>query len=72
VGSLAELQAAQQRLQAAGVEVIGPTDHHIIRSIYFFDPNGLRLELTVPTVDDVEMQRLATQAHADLAAWTER
>jgi catechol 2,3-dioxygenase-like lactoylglutathione lyase family enzyme len=72
VGSLAELQAAQQRLQAAGVEVIGPTDHQIIRSIYFFDPNGLRLELTVPTVDDTEMQRLATQAHADLAAWTAR
>ena len=72
VGSLAELQAAQQRLQAAGVEVIGPTDHHIIRSIYFFDPNGLRLELTVPTVDDAEMQRLATHAHADLSAWTAR
>ena len=72
VGSLAELQAAQQRLQAAGVEVIGPTDHHSIRSIYFFDPNGLRLELTVPTVDEAEMQRLATHAHADLAAWTAR
>ena len=72
VGSLTELHAAQQRLQAAGVEVIGPTDHHIIRSIYFFDPNGLRLELTVPTVDDAEMQRLATHAHADLTSWTTR
>jgi catechol 2,3-dioxygenase-like lactoylglutathione lyase family enzyme len=72
VGSLTELHTAQQRLQAAGVEVIGPTDHHIIRSIYFFDPNGLRLELTVPTVDDAEMQRLATHAHADLTSWTAR
>ena len=46
VGSLAELEAARQRLEAHGVEVIGVTDHHFIKSIYFFDPNGFRLELT--------------------------
>ena len=29
------------------IEVIGPTKHgDFITSIYFFDPNGLRLELT--------------------------
>jgi catechol 2,3-dioxygenase-like lactoylglutathione lyase family enzyme len=72
VASLDDLHAARQRLLGAGVEVIGPTDHHIIQSIYFFDPNGIRLELTVPTVPDAEMQRLATLAHADLAAWTKR
>lgn len=72
VGSEAELLAARDRLLAAGVEVLGPTDHHIIRSIYFFDPNGFRLELTVPTVPAQEMQRLATRAHADLAAWSAR
>jgi catechol 2,3-dioxygenase-like lactoylglutathione lyase family enzyme len=72
VESLDALHAARGRLLAAGIEVLGPTDHHIIQSIYFFDPNGLRLELTVPTVDDSEMQRLATLAHADLAAWNDR
>jgi catechol 2,3-dioxygenase-like lactoylglutathione lyase family enzyme len=72
VESLDALHAARQRLLAAGIEVLGPTDHHIIRSIYFFDPNGLRLELTVPTVPEAEMQRLATLAHADLAAWSAR
>jgi catechol 2,3-dioxygenase-like lactoylglutathione lyase family enzyme len=72
VGSLEALHAARQRLMQAGVEVLGPTDHHIIQSIYFFDPNGLRLELTVPTVPEAEMQRLATRAHADLLAWTAR
>jgi catechol 2,3-dioxygenase-like lactoylglutathione lyase family enzyme len=72
VDSLEALHAAQARLEAAGVEVLGPTDHHIIQSIYFFDPNGLRMELTVPTVPEAEMQRLAGQAHADLAAWTVR
>ena len=72
VDSLDALHAARERLLAAGVEVLGPTDHHIIQSIYFFDPNGLRLELTVPTVPEAEMQRLATLAHADLAAWSAR
>lgn len=66
------LLAAKQRLESAGVEVLGVTDHHIIESIYFFDPNGLRLELTTPTVSPGEMRELAKTAHAELRAWTER
>ena len=31
-----------------GVEVLGPVDHKIIYSIYFHDPNGIRLEITSP------------------------
>lgn len=45
VGSVEVLEATQARLQAAGIEVLGPTDHTIFKSIYFFDPNGHRLEL---------------------------
>jgi glyoxylase I family protein len=37
----------EQRLRAHGVDLVGPTEHEgIWRSIYFFDPNGIRLELT--------------------------
>ena len=36
-------------LVANGIEVLGPVDHKIIYSIYFHDPNGIRLELTTPT-----------------------
>lgn len=49
VGSLDELLAAKARLQAEGIDVIGPTEHTIFKSIYFFDPNGHRLELAVDT-----------------------
>jgi len=49
VDSVAELEATQARLQAKGVDVIGPTDHTIFKSIYFFDPNGHRLELACDT-----------------------
>jgi len=45
VDSVDTLVAMKARLEAAGIEVIGPTDHTIFRSIYFFDPNGHRLEL---------------------------
>lgn len=70
VDSMAELQQAKARLEAAGVEVLGPTEHHIIQSIYFFDPNGIRLELTTPTVDVAEMNRLAQKAHQEVRDWT--
>ncbi len=49
VDSLATLEAAKQRLEAAGIAVVGPTEHTIFKSIYFFDPNGHRLELAVDT-----------------------
>ncbi|TDD33340.1 VOC family protein [Actinomadura sp. KC06] len=45
--SLDEVEAARDRLTAAGIEVKGVVDHEgIWSSIYFFDPNGVRLELT--------------------------
>ncbi|MDP2166520.1 MAG: VOC family protein [Hydrogenophaga sp.] len=43
--SMASLEATKTRLQEAGIDVLGPTDHTIFKSIYFFDPNGHRLEL---------------------------
>ena len=49
VDSLATLEAAKTRLEAAGIEVVGPTEHTIFKSIYFFDPSGHRLELAVDT-----------------------
>ncbi len=45
VESMQELLDTKERLQAAGIEVVGPTAHTIFKSIYFFDPNGHRLEL---------------------------
>ncbi|MGS1107046.1 VOC family protein [Achromobacter anxifer] len=66
----AELERMRQRLLAHGVEVVGPTDHHFIRSIYFFDPNGVRLELTLRLPVDDYVARKRRSAHDELAAWT--
>jgi catechol 2,3-dioxygenase-like lactoylglutathione lyase family enzyme len=40
VDSIEELEYMKQRLHEAGIQVLGLTDHHIIQSLYFFDPNG--------------------------------
>jgi catechol 2,3-dioxygenase-like lactoylglutathione lyase family enzyme len=65
-----ELVAAKKRLEEAGIQVLGITDHHIIRSIYFFDPNGIRLELTVKAIEEEEMKRLGSNARQQLDNWT--
>ena len=49
VESMEMLLEAKGRLEAAGIDVLGPVDHTIFTSIYFFDPNGHRLELAVST-----------------------
>ena len=56
VATVDELVQTKARLEAAGIEVIGPTNHTIFKSIYFFDPNGHRLELAAD-VGTPEMYR---------------
>ena len=63
------LLAAKARLEAAGIGVIGPKDGHLCVSIYFFDPNGHRLELTIRKV--VPDERTERDAHRILARWQE-
>jgi catechol 2,3-dioxygenase-like lactoylglutathione lyase family enzyme len=61
-----DLLEAKARLEADGIDVVGPADHTIFKSIYFFDPNGHRLELAVNTntpdidrkLDDVKWDML--------------
>lgn len=69
VADEAELMAARTTLVEAGVDVLGPTDHHIVKSIYFFDPNGVRLELTCRTVSEAEMRAGEDEAHGRLIEW---
>ena len=72
VAGEAELEAAKSRLIDAGVEVLGVTDHGFVKSIYFFDPNGIRLELTCRMIGEEGMATKAAEAHAGLDAWMAR
>jgi glyoxylase I family protein len=72
VDSMQSLLDMKARLEANGIEVLGPTDHHIFHSIYFFDPNGIRLELTAQLADEFQMLQESKTAHARLGEWTRR
>ncbi|MFV5589932.1 VOC family protein [Acinetobacter variabilis] len=51
------LVQAKEHLEANGVDVLGITNHGIFHSIYFFDPNGHRLELAYD--DEKAPQKIA-------------
>lgn len=65
------LIGAQTRLEAAGIEVLGPVNHGIFQSIYFRDPNGHRVELAADTCTTDEMAELKRVAPLMLAEWSE-
>ncbi|HEB95310.1 MAG TPA: VOC family protein [Sedimenticola thiotaurini] len=65
----AALLAAKTELEEKGIEVVGPTNHGIIKSIYFFDPNGHRLELTTITATPETMRELNEIAPQMLEQW---
>jgi catechol 2,3-dioxygenase-like lactoylglutathione lyase family enzyme len=70
VADMASLMAAKQRAEARGLEVVGPTHHGIFKSIYFFDPNGHRLELACDIGTPEQMQLLHDVAEDMLAEWS--
>lgn len=68
--SLEALDAAKAHLQGLGLDVLGPTDHGIFKSIYFFDPNGHRLELAANTGTPENLAELARVARPMLEEWS--
>ena len=71
VGTVAQVETWKKRLEDAEVEVVGVTDHEFVKSIYFFDPNGIRLEITCEVIGEPERQVHRNDAHAALKAWTD-
>ena len=70
VATMDDLLAAKARAEAHGLDVIGPTNHGIFRSIYFFDPNGHRLELACNTGTPEQMAELKRVAPEMLEEWS--
>ena len=69
VESMDELLEKKTQLQAAGIDVLGPVNHTIFESIYFFDPNGHRLELVANTDKPGMLAELKRVAPAMLDEW---
>ncbi|HMM84532.1 MAG: VOC family protein [Gammaproteobacteria bacterium] len=64
------LEKTKAKLEAAGIAVVGITDHVIFKSIYFFDPNGHRLELAANTGTPQMYRRLDEVKHAMIDEWS--
>jgi catechol 2,3-dioxygenase-like lactoylglutathione lyase family enzyme len=69
VESCERLFEYKDRLEAAGVEVVGAIDHGTIWSIYFFDPNEIPLEISweclelteLPAIDEDDPMKIAAE-----------
>ncbi|WP_067735678.1 VOC family protein [Novosphingobium naphthalenivorans] len=70
VDSEEALMAAKARAEARGLEVVGPTHHGVFKSIYFFDPNGHRLELAWQFGTPEQMHSLKAVAEDMLDEWS--
>ncbi|HVY80081.1 MAG TPA: VOC family protein [Steroidobacteraceae bacterium] len=70
--SVENVLAMRARLERFGVDVIGPVDHGFVRSIYFFDPNGLRLEIAARTEKPGFLAKAKAEAHDRLREWSRR
>jgi catechol-2,3-dioxygenase len=64
------LNSAKAHIEAEGLEVLGPVNHGIFKSIYFFDPNGHRIELAANVGTPEQMQQLHEVAPAMLQEWS--
>ncbi len=70
VADVADLGAFQQRFKAHGIENHGPLDHHFVKSVYAWDPNGIQIEITcrVPAHGAI-MEEERANAEAALTNW---
>jgi catechol 2,3-dioxygenase-like lactoylglutathione lyase family enzyme len=68
VGSVEEVDKWAAHLKANGVDIVGPTDHGVIYSVYFYDPNGVRLEFTTNT----GWKEHPDQATKDISDWLDQ
>jgi len=66
----AALLAGKAHIEAQGIDVIGPTWHGIFKSIYFFDPNGHRLELACNIGTPEQLAELKSLAPVMLDEWS--
>ena len=69
VKDMAALNAAKAHIEGEGLEVLGPVNHGIFKSIYFFDPSGHRIELAANIGTPEQMQQLHEVAPAMIEEW---
>ena len=62
--------AAKDHVESLGIDVLGPTHHGIFKSIYFFDPNGHRIELAADIGTPDQYSQLKSVAQDMIEEWS--
>ena len=65
-----DFNAIMSKAESYGLDVLGPIDHTIFKSIYFFDPNGHRVEVAINTRTEEDIERLSLVAEEMLEEWS--
>lgn len=69
----AHMLELQQRIRSHGVNCLGPVEHHFVRSVYMYDPNGIQVEITYRTSEHDAILAEEEKHFPDvIKAWTER
>ncbi len=72
VKDMQTLLGYKEQLEQNGIEVLGVTDHSVFHSIYFFDPNGHRLELAAPDAEEqAKLEKLDAVKWDMLEEWSQ-
>lgn len=71
VENVAALVNAKEFIESKGIDVLGPVNHGVFKSIYFFDPNGHRLELAANTGTEEQYQELKRVAPLMIEEWSQ-
>ncbi len=64
------LVSAKEELVSKGVDVLGPVNHGVFKSIYFFDLNGHRLELATDIGTPEQYKELNRVAQDMIDEWS--
>ena len=65
-----DLISAKKALTSEGIDVLGPVNHGVFKSVYFFDPNGHRLELAANTGTPEQFKELKRVALPMVEEWS--
>ena len=73
VDNEAALETWKQRIKDARIKCAGPVDHGFVKSIYFYDPNGLQVEITCRTPKYREiLDHEEKEAHRVTKEWCQK
>lgn len=69
----AHMLEMQQRIRSHGVNCLGPVEHHFVRSVYMYDPNGIQVEITYRTPEhDAILAEECAALPSVMKEWTAR